>query len=240
MSLFLNLLLGHLLGDFVLQPGRLVVAKRNGVGGLAVHIGLVAASTSGVLWAQLGRFWLAVLLAAAVHAVVELVTIAARFRTESRGLFVFVLDQVLHALTLAAIAMWLAPGRQSVATFGVQLPNARLAAAVGILCVTFLGSILAFETANSIVPLPGGRQPILGLDLPRVAGMLERGSALVVALTLHPLLGLVPFVPRLLYASRLPARRRARQMLEASAGLALCAITYALIAVIALLASYKP
>lgn len=230
MSLFLNLVLGHLLGDFVLQPGRLVVAKRNGVPGLLLHVGLVGGISAAVLGADLRDYWSVVVLAAGLHLIVERITISARFHTRSRGLFVFVLDQAMHILSLGLLA-WLAlQGSDApVRTFGTQFTDAGLAAIDAAVGVVFLGSILAFETGNTLVPPESGNTAILGFDWARLGGMVERGGALYAALALHPAAALVPFVPRAVYALTLPPQRRARQMLEASAGLVVCALAYAFI-----------
>jgi Protein of unknown function (DUF3307) len=46
MALFLDLLLGHMLGDFLLQPGKLVAAKRDGWRGLLLHTFVVGFATT--------------------------------------------------------------------------------------------------------------------------------------------------------------------------------------------------
>ena len=77
-ALFLALFLGHLLGDFVFQPGRLVVAKRHGIRGMLLHTGIVTACTGAVLFGQLARAWPAVIVAALAHFGIEHLSVAAR------------------------------------------------------------------------------------------------------------------------------------------------------------------
>ena len=105
MALFLALFLGHLLGDFVFQPGRLVVAKRTGFRGMMLHTGIVTACTMVVLLGQIARFWPAVIMAALAHFGIEHLTVAARRIKEASGLALFLLDQALHIVSLSIIAV---------------------------------------------------------------------------------------------------------------------------------------
>ncbi len=41
LAFFLQLMLGHVVGDYMLQPYWLVLAKRKGWPGLIVHVGVV-------------------------------------------------------------------------------------------------------------------------------------------------------------------------------------------------------
>src|SRR5450759_2682956 len=60
MALFLDLLLGHMLGDFLLQPGKLVAAKRDGWRGLLLHTFVVGFATTMAALGTLSRDWLVV------------------------------------------------------------------------------------------------------------------------------------------------------------------------------------
>src|SRR5450759_5465019 len=60
MALFLDLLLGHMLGDFLLQPGRLVAAKRDGWRGLLLHTSIVGLTTALATLGTMSRAWLVV------------------------------------------------------------------------------------------------------------------------------------------------------------------------------------
>lgn len=197
-ALFLNLLLGHLIGDFLLQPGRLVLAKRRGFGGLALHTAIMGLSCAVVLFADIRDVWPIVLWVVAAHVGIELLTIRTYTGTRTRGLFTFMLDQALHLISIAVIiwlsGSWVADTR--VVTFGYELDVVALAWLVALMVVSLFGSILVFETLNAFDTRAEGKGRVLRLDIPRLTGMAERGSALGLAF-FHPLLIPLPFVPRL-------------------------------------------
>jgi class 3 adenylate cyclase len=183
MALFLNLYLGHLLGDFLLQPGRLVLAKRDGVPGLLLHTLIVGAASAVVVAGTIRGDWPAVVLVTGLHLVIERLTILTYLKTPTRGLFTLLFDQTLHMLSIAVV-VWLAVGWEAdthALTLGIRLPIERLAAIDGLLTVMLLGSILAFETGNTLRRGADGKGRILRFDAARVGGMLERGTALVAA-----------------------------------------------------------
>lgn len=249
MALLLNLYLGHLLGDFVLQPGVLVTAKRRGLPGLLTHVGIIGAMTAVILWADLSTLWSAVLLAIAAHLLIEVITIRLRSSDRPSGFSVFLIDQGLHVLSLV-ILVWLASpivNVEQVRTFGMNVSATWIALACGLVGVTFLGSILVFEVVNAFGPV-SRRREILPYDAERVLGMIERGGALLAATLLPGSLGLVSplvpvallvvaFVPRILYSTTQPAENKAYQMMFAAAGLCICAVALGSIACVALLIS---
>ena len=57
LSFFLLLTLGHFVGDFVLQPYWLVLAKRSGWRGLFIHVGVVTFVTAILLWGRIPNWW---------------------------------------------------------------------------------------------------------------------------------------------------------------------------------------
>jgi hypothetical protein len=227
-ALFLSLYLGHVLGDFVFQPGRLVVAKRRGVRGVAVHTAVVVACTALVGVANLGRTWPIVLLAGMTHFGVEHLTIGARRSRATSGLTVFLLDQGVHIVSLVLLVLAF-NGSVAPVLFTYMVSPELLAAVCGVATVAFTGSILVFELDAARRPA-GGPAPILALDTPRLYGMAERGLSLTVAL-LGPVppLGVLAFAPRLAFALTRPATQRIRHLSDAIAGLALCALVWVLI-----------
>ncbi|MBE0476661.1 MAG: DUF3307 domain-containing protein [Coriobacteriia bacterium] len=231
MVLYLNMFLGHVLGDFVLQPGRLVMAKRNRLAGLLGHVAVVAACTAAVLVSDLASLWRVVAYVAAAHLLIEVVTIHARRGRAARGLFVFGLDQALHLASLVPPVLMLGT-EVSVkpATFGYQLDVARLAAVTAMATVVFFGSILVFEASETA---EARDEPLLPLDAARLLGMVERGTSLGAALLAGPALLALPFLPRTLAALRLQPRDRLRQVTIAVSGLLLCAAAYAFVAAVA-------
>ncbi len=228
MALFLDLLLGHMLGDFLLQPGRLVSAKRDGWRGLLLHTSIVGLATALATLGTLGRDWIAVIAVTVAHLAIEKITILAYERTPTRGLFTLLFDQSLHLLSIAVVVALVGGGLQPTpasSVFGIAVATRVLAIVVGIVTVALGGSILAFEAANALAP-DGSKGSLLRLDIARIAGMVERGGSIGLALVLGPAIGPVTFAPRVVWATTLSRDERRRQLAEAAAGLLLCAVVY--------------
>ena len=234
MALFLELYLGHMLGDFLLQPGRLVIAKRDGVPGLVLHTLIVGLSTVAVMIGSVNVDWAPAILVTGLHLVIERVTIATYLKTPTRGLFTFLMDQAMHALAIALV-VWVA-GRWSFTAsstmFALPVSTVLLAKICALATVALFGSILVFETANAVLGEQKGR--LLRLDGARIYGIIERSVALALALV-HPALMLAPFAPRLVWASFRGREDRPRQLLEAATGVAVCLVAYTGIAAVAYL-----
>lgn len=232
-ALFLGLYLGHVLGDFVFQPGRLVVAKRRDQRAVLLHTAIVTVCTAAVLAASLRDVWPAVLLTGVAHFGVEQMSIGARRTPTTSGLAVFLLDQGLHGVTMALVA---AVAHETVPApiIGVwPVTLATLATVCGLVTVAFGGSILVLEVQLGLHE-DGGLSPILGLDVARLYGFAERAGALLAAVVLPvPALGALAFVPRIGYAIASPRERRRRQLAAAAAGFTLCALAWMLIALVA-------
>jgi len=232
-ALFLGLYLGHVLGDFVFQPGRLVIAKRQRLHAVVLHSAIVTLCTALVLLGSLGQTWPALALAGSAHFAVEHLTIRARRSPGTSNITVFLLDQALHVVSLAIIA---AVGRGTPATpvIGMWAVTAReLAIACAVTTVAFGGSILVFEAQVALASNATDPDPILGFDAARVYGFAERGGALLAALLLpSPLLGLIMFAPRLGYASFGPAERRRSQLAALGVGLAICVVAWTLVSAV--------
>ncbi|MHB1342272.1 MAG: DUF3307 domain-containing protein [Coriobacteriia bacterium] len=230
MPLFLGLYLGHLMGDFVFQPGRLVVAKRRGLAGMLLHTSIVVACTALVSLGDIGPRAGAVALAGAAHLAIEYMTVKARRVADATGLVVFLLDQALHVTSLALISLALGAGSMSPILVVWDVSLAVLAAVAGVVTVAFFGAILAFEFHIASLGPEAPMTPILGFDAQRLYGMVERAGALSVAIiSPAPLLGALAFAPRVLYALRCPPAVRARHTKDAAVGLVLCAVVWALL-----------
>lgn len=231
-ALFLALFLGHLLGDFVFQPGRLVVAKRQGHRGMLLHTGIITACTAFMVLGQISRTWPAVVAVALAHLGIEHLSVRARRIRQASGLALFLLDQALHIVSLAIIAAVVdGGGEPSLVLWASSI--ALMATLCGVATVAFLGSILAFEVRVATMGDAAPPEPILKLDLLRIYGFAERAGALLVSLVSpSPALGLLLFVPRAAYALALRGERRTRQLTEAAVGLTLCCIAWALITVL--------
>jgi hypothetical protein len=240
MALFLSLYLGHVLGDFVFQPAKLVEAKRTRSSGMFVHAFIVLLATAAAGLAALPRTWPAVALSALAHLGVEQLSVRARRVAGSSNLAVFMLDQALHIVSLVLIATVFAEAMPASVLAGWQVSMRTLAAACALATVAFFGSILVFELELS--DAAAGRtgtaadrapDPLLGLDASRFYGMIERAGALGAALISGvPAVGALLFVPRLVWALTGPSERRNRNLIALVAGLGLCIVAWAFVSVL--------
>ncbi|MHB8762363.1 MAG: DUF3307 domain-containing protein [Coriobacteriia bacterium] len=222
MALFLGLYLGHILGDFVFQPGRLVIAKRERLSAAVAHSAIVMLCGALALAGAIAQAWVAVLASGLVHLAVEQLSIGARRNPGATGLTVFLLDQGLHLVSLAVIAMILGTtGPYVLAVWEVSVTT--LATVCALATVAFGGSILVFEVQAASV-WQQADATVLGLDFSRLYGMAERAGALVLALVMPlPALGALAFAPRLAYTLTRERERRAHHLPAAAIGLALTA-----------------
>lgn len=231
MQLLLNLYLGHVLGDFLFQPGKLVQAKREGAAGLAIHAVVIGACTAATLAGRsFSTLWPAAALVTGLHLAIEELTVLAYTRTPTRGLFTFLFDQTLHLLSIGMV-VWLCAFYEvpaATTTFGLSIPVPALAWLCGFASVTLAGSILAFEAGNAVVSAEDSKGRLLRLDAPRLGGMLERGAALALT-AVHPAAMLAAFVPRLVWAFTRGPEDRKRNLAEGAAGLVLTAAAWAAI-----------
>ncbi len=231
MALFLMLFLGHLLGDFVFQPGRLVVAKRHGIRGMLLHTGIVVGCTAIAVSGKMLELWAAIALAGLAHLGIEYLTVRARRLMEANGLALFLLDQALHVVSLAIIAAVI--DYQGVPVIGPwHVTLTTLAVTCGVVTAMFFGSILAFEVRVLALGAQdaGPAGPILRLDASRLYGFAERGAAVAVALASPaPILGVIAFAPRIGYAAVRPGPDRARHMSDAAVGIVVSTVVYVLV-----------
>ncbi|MDP2234173.1 MAG: DUF3307 domain-containing protein [Actinomycetota bacterium] len=235
MALLLELYLGHLLGDFVLQPGWLVAAKRDKVWGLLVHVVVIGLCTAIILGGALAELWNIVLLAMAAHIVIEVITVRIRATNRVSGLSVFLIDQGLHVVSLVALV---AIGAQLVdidTTDGMALSLGvpALALACAVVAVGFMGAIVGHETVNAFGPMSKQRV-LLPFNMQRVLGMLERISALLLAVLVGPVFMLAAFAPRVMYIWRRSADDRAYHMIIAATGLVVAAAGWLFVAMLTL------
>lgn len=126
MSLFLTLLLAHLLADFPLQTNTVFRLKMQGHKGLLLHVGIHLLVTA-VLIEQAWRQWPALLLLGGIHYLIDWAKI--RYFSYGRLLPGFVGDQLAHLATLLLI----------VALFPQMVP-------------LFPASFLMVATAVAIIP----------------------------------------------------------------------------------------
>lgn len=208
MTLFLRLLLGHMIGDYVLQPLQLVLMKRKGWAGILVHVGIVVLVTGILLWPALGQwwYWLWLLFLFIGHLLIDRSRALLLRESRRRGLFYLIIDQLLHVGLLALIAV-LSHVRL---VYHPALP-ALIASPeenrliVYLICLVFLVwtvPVVEMETMNTLIADRRILEEGDGIRIPardRLLGALERIAG--VALMLAGFICLVPFalVPRVLF-----------------------------------------
>jgi len=235
MALLLELYLGHLLGDFVLQPGWLVAAKREGVWGLLLHVAVIGLCTAVILGEIVVHLWNIVLLAMAAHLAIEVITVRIRATSRISGLSVFLIDQGLHVVSLVAL-VWIASRLMDIETataFGVTASTPALGLACAVVAVAFMGAIVCHEVTNVFGP-DSKRRVILPFDWARVYGMVERTAALLAAVLVNPAYLVLPFIPRVVYLWGRSADDRAYHMIVAATGLVMVTMGWLFVVLITL------
>jgi hypothetical protein len=194
--MFYRLILGHLVGDFVLQTRWLVVRKRTR-GGLALHVGLVGLASLVVTWDRLGEWWPWLGVTLAVHAVIDWAKIRLEPRLRVPPIVPFVVDQVAHMLTIAAAVALAEADRAGAAWWSGGEP------------VWWVASVYLTATFALSIALPLWLDPPSLMQRPLAPRLLTIGvSALVLTLAWRGLPMLIPLVGLGLY--QVVARRLAR------------------------------
>ncbi len=107
--LILKLVLSHLLGDFLFQPGAWVKDKENRKYKspyLYLHIVIHTVTLFVVLQFEM-KYWLGILLIAISHFIIDLLKVNLKSKADPR--FLFLLDQLLHVLVIAAVVYYYYP-----------------------------------------------------------------------------------------------------------------------------------
>lgn len=216
--MFLRLLFGHMLGDYVLQTYEIARDKRDSFRGVVVHTLILLVSTAIVLWQDSLRFWPWLLLLGVLHAAQDQLRSWAARRFEhplAHGLPALLIDQALHVVVMAFIAHhatgqpWF---RLFATTEGNYLVEDRLIVyGIVFIFLVWTAPILEMEAVNTVQQLRGERgSRAIGRisQWDRVAGALER-MAIVIFVALGVwFLAPLALVPRI-YARRQELRRSA-------------------------------
>lgn len=96
MSPLFALILGHLIGDFVLQTIDLVRYKGHSWKGLLLHTAIVVASCAVCLWSNLPAWWPWLIPMFLTHVVTDWAKVAINNRTTNWKTRLFFLDQLVH------------------------------------------------------------------------------------------------------------------------------------------------
>jgi hypothetical protein len=205
LSFFLRLLLGHMVGDFILQPYWLVLAKRNGWTGLFIHVGVVTFVTAILLSvSSIPNWWVWVIVLYLGHLFID------QFRTfvfidnsRGKGLLLLILDQITHVLFLVFLA-WLATGwtfadLHALTTTVSNDEQRMIAYLTGWATLIGVVPVLEVEIAVVILALQGtSLNHTVKVDLSdRVLGSIERTIAVGLILIGYGLIAPLVFLPRL-------------------------------------------
>ncbi len=206
LSFFLRLMLGHLIGDFVLQPYWLVVAKRSGWPGLFIHVGVVTFITAILVWAAIPVWWVWVIILYIGHLFIDQFrTFVFTDNTKGKGLFLLILDQIAHIVLIAVLA-WAATGwRLSdlhlLFTESASSQYQLLAYLSAVAILIGVVPILEVEITVAIWATQGHQvgHTVSIETSDRVLGSLERIVAMLLILTGYGLISPLIFGPRLAY-----------------------------------------
>jgi hypothetical protein len=205
LSFFLLLLLGHLIGDFVLQPYWLVLAKRRGWIGLTIHVGVVTFVTAILLWiASVPYWWVWVIVLFVGHLFID------QFRTfvftdtsKGKGLWLLLGDQFAH-LVLIIIIAWLATGWTPADLLVLTTPVATnqqlmMAYLIGLAVLIGVLPVLEVEIAVTVLYYSGtDLNETVRVDFSdRLLGGIERTVAVFLILVGFGLLSPLVFLPRI-------------------------------------------
>ncbi|MBN1218389.1 MAG: DUF3307 domain-containing protein [Anaerolineae bacterium] len=205
LSFFLLLILGHLIGDFVLQPYWLVLAKRKGWPGLAIHVGVVTFVTAILLSiSAVPNWWVWVIVLFVGHLFID------QFRTfvfvdnsKGKGLLLLVLDQLAHLVLITLLSWWATGWTFSdlliLTTAAATNAQRMMAYLIGLAVLIGIAPVLEVETAVVALYVRGTNlSHTVQVDLmDRILGGIERVAATALGLIGYILLVPLMFIPRL-------------------------------------------
>jgi hypothetical protein len=204
LAFFLQLLLGHVVGDFVLQPYWLVLAKRKGWPGLIIHVGVVTFITGILAWRSIPNWWMWILVLFIMHLFID------QFRTfvftdnsNGKGLLLLFLDQLFHVILIGSIA-WAATGwtfNSLNILLSYTTPNQyrTMAYLIGLAFLISTAPVLEAEITVAIWAAQGHevKKTVAIGTKDRVLGSVERILGTIIILSSFGLLAPLVFLPRL-------------------------------------------
>jgi hypothetical protein len=204
LDFFLRLVLGHFIGDFLMQPYWLVLAKRAGWPGLVVHVGVVTFVTTLLVWGTFPYWWVWMIVLFLIHLFIDQFrTFIFTDNTKGRGLLLLLVDQLAHLISLMVIA-WAATGwtpADLAALFSPDTPNhyRTMAYLTGITILISAAPVLEIENTVAVWAAQGQEMgKPLSIDREdRILGSLERIAAVTFILLGLPMLAPLMFAPRL-------------------------------------------
>ena len=206
LAFFLRLTLGHVVGDFVLQPYWLVLAKRKGWSGLIIHVGVVTFTTAILAWNSIPNWWVWIIVLFIGHLFID------QFRTfifidnsKGKGLLLLMLDQLAHIVLIMIIA-WAATGWKPDSLqilFDSTAPEQyrMMAYLIGLAALISTAPVLEAEITVAVWAAQGQEITYtVRIDAEdRILGAIERIVAVILILTGFGLLAPLVFIPRLAF-----------------------------------------
>ena len=209
MSPFFSLILGHLIGDFVLQTIDLVRYKGHSWKGLFLHSGIVVISCGLCLWNHLATWWPWLIPLFFLHVGTDWAKVILNRRVTGWKTRFFFLDQAAHLAVIVAIVLVQAGGwpyRSLGDAIGGGAANRNLVFLAAFIIVFFVVPLLEAQAAYALtryVPKQGGDGNGNGIaaTMPdRLWGGAERTLVLLLLYIGPPAVWFAPlaFVPRIL------------------------------------------
>lgn len=148
MILFFKLLFVHLLTEYPFQTNQIFAYKSKNLKGVALHVSIYLGLALLIAWPEWkieNSLLLFIFATAAVHLVIdELKNIYIR-RTKRDDIYAFLVDQILHVLTLLALFMFYPVGALNALTaLGSLWSEGDLAFGIGIILSTYAASIFIY------------------------------------------------------------------------------------------------
>lgn len=212
MSPFFRLLVGHLVGDFVLQTIELVRYKASSWKGLLLHTGIVSASTALFLWSDLPEWWPWLLFLTLLHFLTDWGKVALTRRFPQPVLSLFLLDQSLHVGAIVGAVVlagrgWPYPSVATAIGGTTSQANRSLLFLPALLIVIFVAPLLEMLVAQTATrSAPSGQSDGNSVKA-SVADRVWGGGERVVALGLIYLGGIATWFSPLAFLPRIVAQR---------------------------------
>ncbi len=209
LNFFLRMVLGHLIGDFILQPFWLAMAKRQGWKGLVIHVLVVTLATGAIIYNvtddwlcwTFTLFW--------VHLFID------QFRTfvftdnsHGKGIILLLLDQAAHILSLMAISklavVWDISMLKDIFSYNVALETSIITILCLVIVAIWVAPILEIEFATAVISFNGqASKTIIPIGFSdRLLGGCERLMSLWLSIASFGIFIPFAFVPRFFWLQK--------------------------------------
>lgn len=182
MTLFLKLLLAHIIGDFCLQPDRWVASKhkfRFKSKNLYTHVAVHAGALVLILGFDF-RYWLGFTIIIVSHYLIDLAKLYVQ--NNKNALLYFTADQALHLLVLAFVAHYYEPLE---ITLPELLTAQHLLLAIALLLAVFVPAVLIRMMIDQWRPATNDNEDHSLIRAGKVIGILERLLVFTFIITHH-------------------------------------------------------